>query len=1448
MRANSNLSSRSAVAFAMLLWLGAAAWPASARADGAALRAAVLPFEAPHADAELQPLGKALADMLATDLSNSRDLVLVERERLAALKQEIALGRSGAVDRATAARAGKLLGAELLIVGRLTAARPKLRIDARAVSAESGEVVATASAEGTVDTFFDVERELATRLLDALGATLAPLARMKLRKPATRSLSAALAYGRALDAHDRGDSAAARKALSAAVAADPGFAAAKARLDALQKRVEALEARTEAVETAGGRILRPSHPVDHLHNADIASGRGEHERAVEDLRAVWKERPASVQAATLWARLPARLDAKAPPAARAWIAVARALRTPGEAALGLAPEVRADPKTAAARAAAWFRLLALRAAPTKRLAAEERREASWLGARLATFTEDREVFVREDDVRAAQTLAATARAERAEPVGPAAHPALPAGLWPRPRRATLRARPVALSMPERTGKSAPWLEVQVRVADVGSRDVRVEFVGTAGALALPPVADGGFGGDATVFRADWPHGRAFPQQGASLRAVVRRVDPRGIERTTTLELPPPRVWSGDWRNLGRGIGRAVPNRYPMFGVQLAPLALEKGSAPRTWRVLVDPVARVWADLPADADGVLWSALYGASAGPLLQGETLLGIGAAGERSLGRRVPLVVRDGASVVALGSARLERVLPAEGKSGPYVTATRAGWMDGPLDGWAAVWDVDVTVRALLRAEEPALARQALQEALSGTDAIGRSLLLEAGPERDALAALCAADTSLPRAIRGLGVEAAIASCTAAPDKDAPAKAQEGPRRLSSGVRVDGRRVTVDDYAACVAARACPRLLEDRCVLDALGTPANPPLRGDQPARCLPLRPNPYPVTWVRRIDAQAYCAARGGRLPSATEWRERIKLQADVHVNILDRITCALTEGVRREGTPADCDPHRDAARPLDAWGWWAPESSSAPHRSNTREWVSDAPGADALGVAIGCGAHDAGLGDCDRTRPVPTLAAADIGFRCAYDRADAPHPFRAAPRAGVPAARWLAVPAGKVWVGAPLPRPTVDLAQPDAAATSALVADVPGLPAKALERLLAGLRAAGVTGSVDGWDLEELLARARWAGHSPDQAIDGWLAAVRGEDESGLQPLRLAPNLDWMRKRVQRESARTPGPSLGQRVQDALLRDLRRHGARETPKPDGAMVWHDDRAVRCDDRPLARCEDPTGTASNRVTSHERKIRQLDVDAFEMQETEVTGEQFAAVMGFDPSLRPCADCPVERVRWDEADAFCRKIGGSLPTEAQWVRAARGDAKVHRPQPLDVVARWRGNSDDRPGKVGTRAPGPFGHKDLLGGVWEWAADVHATGYGLELLDQRRRMVPSEKVDPTLPAGQVCWQVSRSTRNAERNLADLPWQEDKRHGDYACFADEATADAALEARLLKNPRGPVPDPDSRRERRVLLGGSFASDERLVSPSARVGYAAAMRSVFVGFRCVRVPR
>ena len=70
--------------------------------------------------------------------------------------------------------------------------------------------------------------------------------------------------------------------------------------------------------------------------------------------------------------------------------------------------------------------------------------------------------------------------------------------------------------------------------------------------------------------------------------------------------------------------------------------------------------------------------------------------------------------------------------------------------------------------------------------------------------------------------------------------------------------------------------------------------------------------------------------------------------------------------------------------------------------------------------------------------------------------------------------------------------------------------------------------------------------------------------------------------------------------------------------------------------------------------------------------MAETEVTQEQWQAVMGNNPSNFKGVNLPVERVNWDDAQEFIGKLnarGGlpadwkwSLPTEAQWERACRG------------------------------------------------------------------------------------------------------------------------------------------------------------------------------------------
>ena len=69
------------------------------------------------------------------------------------------------------------------------------------------------------------------------------------------------------------------------------------------------------------------------------------------------------------------------------------------------------------------------------------------------------------------------------------------------------------------------------------------------------------------------------------------------------------------------------------------------------------------------------------------------------------------------------------------------------------------------------------------------------------------------------------------------------------------------------------------------------------------------------------------------------------------------------------------------------------------------------------------------------------------------------------------------------------------------------------------------------------------------------------------------------------------------------------------------------------------------------------------------FELQTTEVTQAQWEAVMGVNPSNFKGADRPVEKVSWNDAQAFIEKLNAQndgyryrLPTEAEWEYAARG------------------------------------------------------------------------------------------------------------------------------------------------------------------------------------------
>jgi TolB-like protein len=203
---------------------------------------AVFPFRYVGTNSELAPLGRGLTHLMITDLGKLPRLTLLERERVQALVDEMALNEAGRVDPATGARSGRLLRAGRVIQGSVqdVAGRTDLRLDAAVVDATNSTVVATGTASEQLQQLFTLEKQVLFRLLDQMGMALTPAERRALSERPTADLQAFLAFSRGLEADDRGDFAAADAEYSAALARDPNFRQARERQTSAQRSAQAL--------------------------------------------------------------------------------------------------------------------------------------------------------------------------------------------------------------------------------------------------------------------------------------------------------------------------------------------------------------------------------------------------------------------------------------------------------------------------------------------------------------------------------------------------------------------------------------------------------------------------------------------------------------------------------------------------------------------------------------------------------------------------------------------------------------------------------------------------------------------------------------------------------------------------------------------------------------------------------------------------------------------------------------------------------------------------------------------------------------------------------------------------------------------------------------------------------------------------------------------------------
>lgn len=205
---------------------------------------AVMPLRFTGNDTTLQPLERGMAELITTDLSRSHELTIVERARLQALLDEIALQQTGATDSATNVRAGRIIQAGRIVSGQIAQDAQRLRVDAAIVNTQTAAVTSGAANENSLDALFDIEKAIVLQLFDSLGVRLTTAERNAIEQRPTRSLQAFLAYSRGLRFEDQGKYDEAARSFQNAVRIDPSFG------QAARKSTEAQAAATGAVVTA----------------------------------------------------------------------------------------------------------------------------------------------------------------------------------------------------------------------------------------------------------------------------------------------------------------------------------------------------------------------------------------------------------------------------------------------------------------------------------------------------------------------------------------------------------------------------------------------------------------------------------------------------------------------------------------------------------------------------------------------------------------------------------------------------------------------------------------------------------------------------------------------------------------------------------------------------------------------------------------------------------------------------------------------------------------------------------------------------------------------------------------------------------------------------------------------------------------------------------------------
>ncbi|HUH97100.1 MAG TPA: formylglycine-generating enzyme family protein [Anaerolineales bacterium] len=159
-------------------------------------------------------------------------------------------------------------------------------------------------------------------------------------------------------------------------------------------------------------------------------------------------------------------------------------------------------------------------------------------------------------------------------------------------------------------------------------------------------------------------------------------------------------------------------------------------------------------------------------------------------------------------------------------------------------------------------------------------------------------------------------------------------------------------------------------------------------------------------------------------------------------------------------------------------------------------------------------------------------------------------------------------------------------------------------------------------------------------------------------------------------------------------------------------------------------------PAGEFIMGLGSGDAPTKTVTLDPYWIQQTEVTNQMYAQCLAGGNCSAPVQEVgtpplnssqygnyPVVGVTWNAANTYCQWIGGQLPSEAEWEKAARGQDGNKYPWgnggPSCSLANYA-TCEGHTTSVNDQADGksPYGLLDMAGNVFEWVNDYYDPNY----------------------------------------------------------------------------------------------------------------------------------